>query len=1582
MKNKRNARTEGSPREADDSCACDYHALDRPRCERQRLQADNGLRVMTSRYRISRPDAQGLYDPANEHDSCGVGFVAHVKGQASHQIVRDAEHLLCRMDHRGARGAEQNTGDGAGMLTGLPHEFLKRVARDELGTELPAPGRYGAGVVFLPNDPGEREKCKSVVAEICAREGQRLLGWRKVPVDSDKADLGPSALAAAPCIEQLLIAAGANLEGDAFERKLYLIRKYASHVLRNDTALAEAKTFYVCSLSTKVLIYKGMLTPRQLTEYFVDLQAPDYATHLAMVHSRFSTNTFPSWDRAQPNRFMSHNGEINTLRGNVNWMRAREGMASSDMFGDAISQLYPVVEPDVSDSGAFDNVLEFLLMTGRTLQESVMMMVPEAWQKNELMEPKKRAFYEFLSCIMEPWDGPASIAFTDGQYIGAVLDRNGLRPSRYYLTTDDRVIMASEVGVLPVDPAIVKFKGRLEPGRMFLIDFARGRLVPDAELKAEFAGRQPYSEWLESGRITLRDIATSEGAGGFDEQTLLARMQAFGYTTETMQFMLRPLVNDLRDPVGSMGNDSALACLSDQARMPYDYFKQLFAQVTNPPIDSIREEIIMSLETYIGPERNLLVVGAEHCHRLRLRHPILSNSELAAIKQMNHRGWKTRTIDISFGRAAPPGGMVEALDRICAEAESAIDEGYSIVILSDRNVGPERIPVSSLLACGAVHHHLVSRAKRTRIGIVVESGEAREVHHHCLLVGYGADGINPYLAYEALWQARRDGLLDEELQSDDDSVVAAYRKGVAKGMLKVMAKMGISTLHSYKGAQIFEALGLADEVVARCFDGTASRLQGVDFSVLEQETVRRHLIGYPDHDGSRAAALPNPGEFHWRSAGERHAWSPTAIAELQVAARNGDKQAYRRFAESLNDESRLRYTLRGLLEFKRNVAGKPIPVSEVEPAKEIVKRFATGAMSFGSISAESHETLAIAMNRLGGRSNTGEGGEDSERFKPLPSGDSRRSAIKQVASGRFGVTIWYLTNADELQIKMAQGAKPGEGGELPGRKVDEIIARIRYSTPGVGLISPPPHHDIYSIEDLAQLIHDLKNSNPSARISVKLVSEVGVGTIAAGVAKAHADHILISGDSGGTGASPLTSIKHAGLPWELGIAETHQTLVMNDLRSRVILQTDGGLRTGRDVIIAALLGAEEMGFSTAPLVALGCIMMRKCHLNTCPVGIATQDPVLRKKFAGHPEHVVNYLFMVAEEAREIMAELGFRSIDEMIGRTDVLETKRAVAHWKADGLNLEPILRPAKRPHKDVEVRCTKSQDHGLEHALDNRLIELAHDAIHHGKQVKLELSIVNVNRAVGTMLSHNVVKVWGERGLPYDTVHIKFEGSAGQSFGAFLAKGITLELEGDSNDYVGKGLSGGRLIIYPPKESIFVPEDNVLIGNVALYGATSGRAFFRGLAAERFCVRNSGARAVVEGVGDHACEYMTGGRAVILGPTGLNFAAGMSGGIAYVFDPDGEFESKCNLGTVDLDPVDADEDIAELRELIELHKQYTGSSVAERILDAWPRVLGQFIKVMPTDYKRVLRERTRHDEEMEADFHEDQTGIYSVAGS
>ena len=1511
-----------------------------------------------SKQGMTRPKKHGLYDPANEKDACGVGFVAHMKGQRSHQIIVDADEVLRRMDHRGACGCESNTGDGSGMLTALPYDFLHKIAREELGADLPEPGRFAAGLVFLPQDKAERAQCKSRFEQLIAAEGQQLVGWRAVPTDADAADIGPAARASEPCIEMLIIAAGDALEGDAFERKLYMIRKQATHQLRYNSNLAQAEMFYVCSLSTKVIIYKGMLTPGQLMPYFPDLSDPDYTSHLAMVHSRFSTNTFPSWDRAQPFRFMSHNGEINTVKGNKNWLHAREGMVASDLFGQEIEKLFPVIDSDSSDSGTFDNALEFLLMSGRTLQEAVMMMVPEAWQKHESMSESKRAFYEYHSCLMEPWDGPASIVFTDGHYIGAVLDRNGLRPSRFYLTHDDRVIMASEVGVLDVEPENVKYKGRLQPGRMFLIDFEEGRLIPDEELKEDFAGRRPYGDWLREQRIALEELHPNDEPHGFDPETLLPRMRAFGYTVETMQFMLGPLVTELRDPVGSMGNDSSLACLSDQPRLLYDYFKQLFAQVTNPAIDSIREEIIMSLECYLGPEGNLLETTAQQAHRLLVPHPILTNEELAALKHIDHRGWKSRTIDITWPKAEGKAGLVRTLDRICQEAEQAIDDGDSLIVLSDRNIGPERVPVSMLLATGAVHHHLIRTTKRTRIGIVIETGEAREVHQHCLLVGFGADAINPYLAFESLFQSQRDGLLPATL--DDDKIVSAYRKGVAKGMLKVMAKMGISTLHSYKGAQIFEAVGLKDEVMQRCFVGAASRIQGVSFDILAEEALRRHALGYPPRESNGAKELPNPGEFHWRAEGERHMWDPKAIADIQIAARTNSRDAYQQFAAHSDSDATTRCTLRGLLKLEEGAAGAPVPLEQVEPASEIVKRFCTGAMSFGSISAESHEALAIAMNRMGGKSNTGEGGEDPARFHPLANGDSKRSAIKQVASGRFGVTIWYLTNADELQIKISQGAKPGEGGELPGRKVDDNIARIRHSTPGVGLISPPPHHDIYSIEDLAQLIHDLKNSNPSARVSVKLVSEVGVGTVAAGVSKAHADHIVIAGDTGGTGASPLTSIKHAGLPWELGLAETHQTLVLNDLRSRVVLQTDGQLKTGRDVAIAALLGAEEFGFATAPLITLGCIMMRKCHLNTCPVGIATQDPELRKKFNGKPEHVVNYLFMVAEDCREYMAKLGFRTMNEMIGRVDCLQTDAAIAHWKADGLDLTAILTPALRPHDGVEVICTQAQDHGLELALDHDLIQRAAPALQREEKVRIDLPIINTNRTVGTMLSHEVAKRFGAEMLPDDTIHLRFTGSAGQSLGAFLAKGVTIELEGDANDYVGKGLSGGRIVIYPPKQSTFAAEENFIVGNVVLYGATGGQAYFRGQAAERFCVRNSGALAVVEGVGDHGCEYMTGGRVVILGPTGRNFAAGMSGGAAYIWDPHDRFLRNCNLGMVELEKVVEDEDIDELRRLIESHHEYTRSPVAADLLDRWSETLGQFVKVMPIDYKRVLLEQKK----------------------
>ena len=1505
------------------------------------------------------PPKQGLYDPAQEKDSCGVGFVANIKGKPSHQIMLDAYHLNSRMDHRGGCGFEANTGDGAGILMALPHSFFGDIAAKAFGVALPDAGQYAVGNIFLPQSDAEREFCRTTINNIIQEEGQTLVGWREVPTDATGADVGPAALAAQPRIEQLFVAAAEGLTQEEFERKLYVIRKRFSHKLRGDSSLTEAKQVYACSLSTKVIVYKGMLTPGQLFPFYKDLMSPKFETHLAMVHSRFSTNTFPSWDRAQPNRFMSHNGEINTLRGNVNAMVARQGTAKTDVFGDKLESLFPVIDADCSDSGSFDAVLEFMLMSGRSLQESVMMMIPEAWQSDVNMDQQKRDFYEFNSAIMEPWDGPASIVFSDGHYIGAVLDRNGLRPSRYYVTKDDKVIMASEVGVVHVDPANVLLKGRLQPGKMFLIDFEEGRLIPDEELKQTISAKRPYGDWLAEQKVTLADIAKPDNILSLDdaqgEDALLRRMQAFGYTTETMQFMLIPLVTEARDPLGSMGNDSALACLSDKPRMIYDYFKQLFAQVTNPPIDSIREEVVMSLECFIGPEGNMLDTVPEQAHRLSLSHPILSNKELADIRDLDSHGLRSKTIDITF-EADSASGYLDALDRACAEAEQAIADGFSFVVLSDRAISAQRIAISALIACGAVHHHLVAARKRSQIGIVIETGEAREVHHFCLLTGYGADAINPYLAFESLWQASKDGLIASNAENEE-ALVYGYKKSVAKGMLKVMAKMGISTLQSYKGAQIFEAVGLADEIVDRCFVGTASRVQGVKFSVLIEETRRRHALGYPQRESQRIPALSNPGDFHWRSGGDAHMWNPDSIFNLQVAARNNNVQAYAAFAKHTNEESTRRCTFRGLLKFNTTI-DSAIPLDEVEPASEIVKRFATGAMSLGSISQESHESLAVAMNRIGGKSNTGEGGEDPYRFEPMDNGDSKRSAIKQVASGRFGVTAWYLTNADELQIKIAQGAKPGEGGELPGGKVDEYIASIRHSTPGVGLISPPPHHDIYSIEDIAQLIHDLKNANRAARISVKLVAEIGVGTIAAGVTKAKTDHLVIAGHDGGTGASPLTSIKHAGLPWELGLAETHQTLVMNNLRSRVTLQTDGQLKTGRDIAIAALLGAEEFGFATAPLITLGCIMMRKCHLNTCPVGIATQDPELRKKFKGKPEHVTNYLFMVAEEMREIMASLGIRTVNEMVGRVDLLDMNRAIDHWKASGIDLTSILTPAKVVFENTGFYKTIEQDHGLEKALDNELIKLAREGIESGKVVHIEHDVVNINRVVGTMLSNEVAKKWKAEMLPDDTINIKLNGSAGQSLGAWLAKGVTLTVEGDANDFVGKGLSGGKIVLYPPKQSSFKAEENIIAGNVNLYGATSGEAYIRGIVAERFAVRNSGASAVVEGIGDHGCEYMTGGRVVILGSTGRNFGAGMSGGIAYVWDPEGEFPKKCNSETFELEGVTDTADIEELHALVKKHYLYTDSTVAKRLMDDWDLALSQFVKVMPTDYKRVLAER------------------------
>ena len=1505
-------------------------------------------------YKFGLPPKVGLYDPQFEKDSCGVGLVANIKGIPSREIMDDAFLVNSKMDHRGGCGFEENTGDGAGILMAIPDGFF-RIEAKKLNLDLPVKGSYAVGNIFLPQSADQRKFCKELIESVIKDENQYFIGWRDVPVDPKKANVGPASLKAQPHISQLFIGKEDLIDEEEFERKIYLIRKKFSHQLRGSQDLTEAGLLYACSLSSTVIVYKGMLTPSQLFPFYPDLEDKNFQTHLAMVHSRFSTNTFPSWDRAQPNRYMCHNGEINTLKGNINSMKARQGMSESESFGPKLKELFPIAELDCTDSGSFDNILEFLILNGRSLQESIMMMIPEAWQSDINMSKEKKDFYEYSSSQMEPWDGPASIVFTDGKCAGAVLDRNGLRPSRYYITKNDKVIMASEVGVLEVDPKDVLIKGRLQPGKMFLIDFEEGRMIPDEEIKSEICKSKPFGEWISNQVVDLGALNKSEEKLELVEDNLIPRMQAFGYTTETMQFMLMPLVRELRDPLGSMGNDAALACLSDKPRLMFDYFKQLFAQVTNPAIDSIREEVIMSLECLIGPEGNLLSSKAENAHRLRLKNPILSNKELSSIKNLNQYDWKTKVIDITYPKEEGHSGILKTIDRVCAESESAIDDNYSFIVLSDKNLNEQNLAISSLVACSSVSQHLVKNEKRTKTALIVETGEAREVHHHCLLFGYGADAINPYLAFEALWQSQIDGLLNSADITSYEDLIEAYKKGVKKGVLKVMAKIGISTLQSYKGAQIFEAVGLADEIIDKAFPGTASRVQGVNFEALSKEAKRRHDLGYPKEKNGKVSVLSNPGDFHWRNGGDSHMWDPKTISSLQLAARNNDESAYWEFAKHANENTTKSSTLRGLLKFSSS--NPSIDIDQVESESEIVKRFATGAMSLGSISTESHESLAIAMNKLGGKSNTGEGGEDPIRFKPLNDGISKRSAIKQVASGRFGVTMWYLTNADELQIKISQGAKPGEGGELPGKKVDDYIAKIRHSTPGVGLISPPPHHDIYSIEDIAQLIHDLKNANREARISVKLVSEVGVGTIASGVVKAKTDHLVIAGHDGGTGASPLTSIKHAGLPWELGVAETHQTLVMNNLRSRVVLQTDGQLKTGRDVAIAALLGAEEFGFATAPLVTLGCIMMRKCHLNTCPVGIATQDKELRKKFTGQPENVVNYLFMVAKDLRKIMSELGFRSVEEMIGRVDCLEADNAIDHWKRNGLDFSNILQPAQKIFDNTEVFHTQSQDHGLDKALDNVLISKSKHAIETGTKVTLEEKILNTNRVVGTMLSNEVAKIWEDKGLPEDTINIKLNGSAGQSFAAWLVKGITMTLEGDANDFVGKGLSGGKLIIYPPKNSSFKAENNILLGNVALYGATEGEAYFRGIAAERFCVRNSGATVVVEGIGDHGCEYMTGGKAIILGPTGRNFGAGMSGGEAFVYDPNKELERKCNLDTFELEELINENDLIGLKELIEKHYKYTDSEVAKNILNDWDNQIDNFVKVMPTDYKRVLEE-------------------------
>ncbi|AHC14828.1 glutamate synthase large subunit [Salinispira pacifica] len=1512
-----------------------------------------------------RPKKQGLYDPAFEHDACGVGFIAHIKGDASHSIVKDAEEILIRMTHRGAVGAEKNTGDGAGILTSLPHEFLRKAAKKDLQLDLPAPGTYGAGIVFFPQDDTRRSKCLEIFQTQAEEEDLELLGWREVPTNNTM--IGPSARESEPVMKTAFLKLKEGSEPssnpqDELEKRLYILRKRVTNSIRGTSELDPDDFFYVCSLSSRVMVYKGMLMPEQLFPYFPDLDNKDFTSHLAMVHSRFSTNTFPSWDRAQPLRYMSHNGEINTLRGNVNKMRSREGTLKSEFFGPKLASTFPVNEPDLSDSGNFDNVLELLIMAGRKLPEAVMMMIPEAWQRDPQMDPEKRAMYEYFSNMMEPWDGPASVVFTDGTYIGATLDRNGLRPSRYYVTDDDRVIMASEVGVLDIPEDHIVAKGRLQPGKMFLVNFNEGRIIDDNELKSSYSGEQPYGTWLEEKRITLDEIPAPEDVPGLDERSLLQRLKLNGFTWEHLREVLKPMAELAKEPLGSMGNDAPLAVLSDNPRMLYDYFKQLFAQVTNPPIDSVRESVIMSLKTYIGPEGNLLEPGADHAHRLMLEEPVLTNDQLAALKHMDHRGWRSKTLDITYPVRSGKDGLMDALERISREAEQAIADGASLVILSDRNAGRNNIPLPALLAVGSIHQYLVSMHKRTQIGLVLESAEPREVHHFCTLTGYGADAVNPYLAFEAMWKMQDDGQLDPELSREQ--LADDYLRAIEYGMQKVFAKMGISTLESYKGAQIFEAVGLASEVVERCFTGTASRIEGADFQHIAEECQRRHNIAYPDGNPTVGEEYLNPGDYSVRHGGEGHMWDAESIANLQIAVRSNDVNYYKAFSRHQDQRSQRQYTLRGLLRFKEGV--ESIPIEEVEPIESIMTRFASGAMSFGSISQEAHETLAIAMNRVGGKSNTGEGGEMPERFKPLANGDSKRSAIKQVASGRFGVTNEYLTNADEIQIKMAQGAKPGEGGELPGHKVFEVIAKTRHTTKGVGLISPPPHHDIYSIEDLAQLIFDLKNSNPKARISVKLVSKVGVGTIAAGVAKGHADHILISGHDGGTGASPLTGIKHAGLPWELGLAETHQTLVMNDLRSRVVIQTDGQLKTGRDVVIAAILGAEEFGFATSALITMGCIMMRKCQKNTCPVGVATQDERLRKKFTGKPEHVVNFLKFIAQEARELMAQLGVRSINELIGRVDLVEADDSVRNWKSEGIDLSSLLNPPKNELARTGTICCIPQDHGIADILDRRLIELSRKAISMKKKVELELGIKNTDRAVGTMLSHEIAKRYGFDGLPENTLDIKLRGHAGQSFGGWLASGVTLELEGDANDYVGKGLSGGTICIYPPKHSRFQAEENIIIGNVAFYGAITGKAFIRGMAAERFCVRNSGAKVVIEGVGDHGCEYMTGGRAVILGEAGRNFGAGMSGGIAYVWDQNGTFRENINPGMIDSYDLITQEawEIEEVKTLIEEHLEWTGSTRAQDILDNWEKESKKFVKVISPAYAKVLELEKEADRE------------------
>jgi glutamate synthase (NADPH/NADH) large chain len=1492
------------------------------------------------------PPAQGLYDPGHEHDACGVGFVVDIKGRKSHAIVSQALTVLKNLLHRGACGCEVNTGDGAGILIQMPHRFLERECA-RLGIALPAPGYYGAGLVFLPRDPGDRAECRALLERIAVEEGQVPLGWRPVPTDSGP--IGPTARSVEPTFEQVFIGRGATVpDRAAFERKLYVIRKRAEHAARK-SAIRDHAYFYLPSLSANTLIYKGMLSADQIEGMFPDVTDPLVESALALVHQRFSTNTFPSWPLAHPYRFIAHNGEINTLRGNINWMRAREALCHSAVLGDDLKKIVPIVVEGGSDSAVFDNVLEFLVMAGRPLPLAVLMMIPEAWSGHESMSEERKAFYEYQGCLMEPWDGPASIAFTDGTVIGAVLDRNGLRPSRYYVTKDGTVVMASEVGVLDIPPERVLLKERLHPGRIFLVDTAQGRIIDDAELKQTYSIEHPYREWLKAYLTPIESLPVPPTVPEPDHETVLERQQVFGYTHEDLRLLLGPMAAAGEEPVGSMGTDTSLAVLSERPRLLYDYFKQLFAQVTNPPLDGIREELVTQIATSIGPEGNLLEPVPEACRQIKLKTPILHNEELARIRDVDRHGFKAATVSMLCPVAAGAAGLGPAMDELCRQVSRAVADGCTFLILSDRGVDADHAPIPALLATAGVHHHLIREGTRCRVGFVIETGEAREVHHMALLLGYGAGAINPYLAFESLDDMIRQGLLPG---LDHKTALKNYIKALNKGVLKVISKMGISTIHSYRGAQIFEAIGLGRDLVDRYFTWTASRIGGIGLEMVAREALARHRRAYPERPvGARELAWG--GEYQWRRDGEYHLFNPETVFRLQHATRSGQYRVFKEYTALVDNQSRNRATLRGLFELRD--APSPVPLDEVEPVEAILQRFATGAMSYGSISLEAHQALAIAMNRLGGKSNTGEGGEDPSRYRREPNGDWRRSAIKQIASGRFGVTSEYLVNAEDLQIKMAQGAKPGEGGQLPGHKVYPWIAKVRHSTPGVGLISPPPHHDIYSIEDLAQLIHDLKNGNPKARISVKLVSEVGVGTVAAGVAKAHSDVVLISGHDGGTGAAPLTSIKHGGTPWELGLAETQQVLVMNKLRDRIIVQVDGQLKTGRDVVIAALMGAEEFGFSTAPLVVMGCIMMRVCHLNTCPVGIATQDPRLRAKFGGRPEFVENFFRYIAEEVREYMARLGFRTMDEMIGRVDRLDVKPAVDHWKARGLDFSAILhRPEVGP--EVAVRRVVEQDHGIDRSLDmTTLLPMCRPALERREPVDIRLPIRNVNRTVGTILGSEITSRYGADGLPDDTVRIHFSGSAGQSFGAFLPRGVTLTLEGDANDYIGKGLSGGKLVVYPPREATFVAEENILVGNVVLYGATSGEAYFRGVAGERFAVRNSGALTVVEGVGDHGCEYMTGGRVVVIGGTGRNFAAGMSGGLAFVLDEAGDFRRRCNLGMVDLEPLVDTEDVELVKDLLARHIRYTQSPVAARLLVDWERSQPRFVKVIPQDFKRVM---------------------------